>query len=136
MTPLLEAQPAPLDEPPGHCGQGWVVSQGGSDAPLDVGPPTTTVHHELSPWLGVGWGAEETLAQACVLSLVPAGHPALLPCVVGEQGHTEVLGGVRRGRGPWSSQCLVCGVPLAWVVLHRCRISVRDQGLNSGPWAV
>lgn len=132
VTPLLEAQPAPFDEPPGHCGRGWVVSQGGSDAPLDVGPPPPLcITNSVLGW-GVG-GPEETLALACVLSLVPAGHPAMLPRVVGEQGHTKVLGGVCRGRGPWSSQCLVCGVLLVWVVLHRLQDLRPRPGVELWP---
>ena len=79
---------------------------GGSDATLDmiaVGshPPPCMLTSVL------GWGRhEETLAQACVPCLVPAGHPAPLPC------HREA--GPRRGSGGlvaavsslWGSVCL------------------------------
>lgn len=93
VTPRLEAQPAPFDEPPGHCGWGWGVT-GWLGRPPGCGPPPPLCI--ANSVLGRGGGPKETLAQACVLSLVPAGHPDLLPCVVGEQGHAEVLGGLGR----------------------------------------
>lgn len=101
---------------------------GGSDATLDmtaVGSPPPP----CMPTSVLGRGRhEETLAQACVPCLVPAGHPAPLPC------HGKA--GPRRGSGAWSPLCLVGGVLFVWVVLHSMQDLQRFSGRSQEPLAL